>query len=146
MKLVKSMNIALALLRRSQMNDMVNHPPHYTSHPSGIEQLEVTGHMNFCLGNAVKYIWRCDDKGKPIEDLQKAIFYLNWELKRRGHGESKEEGLRELNEREREACDAITDAYHWFETNYKETSVLDFKHILQHCAAWEDNRRAEGQG
>ena len=63
--------------------DMVNHPPHYTAHPSGIEQIEVTGHMNFCLGNAVKYIWRCDEKGKPIEDLKKAIFYLNWEIKRR---------------------------------------------------------------
>lgn len=65
------------------MNDVVNHPKHYTSHPSGIEVIEITRHMNFCLGNAIKYILRCDLKGKPIEDLEKAIFYLNDEIKRR---------------------------------------------------------------
>jgi hypothetical protein len=36
--------------------DAVNHPPHYTSHPSGVECIQVTEHMGFCLGNAVKYI------------------------------------------------------------------------------------------
>src|SRR5581483_2936486 len=40
--------------------DMVNHPPHYTSHPSGVECIQVTEHMNFCLGNAIKYLWRAD--------------------------------------------------------------------------------------
>lgn len=66
------------------MTDMVNNPPHYTSHPSGIEAIEVTRHMNFNLGNAMKYIWRAGlkDKAKTIEDLKKAIFYLNDEIDR----------------------------------------------------------------
>jgi hypothetical protein len=63
--------------------DAVNHPPHYTSHPSGVETIEITKHMNFCLGNAIKYIMRCDLKGKPIEDLKKAIRYLECEIERR---------------------------------------------------------------
>lgn len=63
--------------------DMVNHPPHYTQHPSGVECIQVTEHMNFCLGNAVKYIWRAGLKSNnPIQDLEKAVFYLNREIKR----------------------------------------------------------------
>ena len=64
------------------MNDMVNHPPHYTAHPSGVECIQITEHMGFCLGNAVKYIWRADMKG-GIEDLQKAAWYIDREIKRR---------------------------------------------------------------
>lgn len=63
--------------------DPVNHPPHYTAHPSGIECIQVTEHMSFCLGNAVKYIWRADLKSKTIEDLQKAIWYIEREIARR---------------------------------------------------------------
>ena len=62
--------------------DLVNHPPHYTSHPSGIEAIQVTRHMNFNLGNATKYIWRAGLKGEGIQDLKKAVFYLNDEIKR----------------------------------------------------------------
>jgi len=62
------------------MNDPVHHPTHYTSHPSGIEVIEITRHENFCIGNALKYILRHKMKGKPQEDLQKAIWYLNKEL------------------------------------------------------------------
>ena len=61
---------------------VVDHPPHYTSHPSGVECLEITRHMTFNRGNAVKYIWRADMKGKEIEDLRKAIFYLYDEIQR----------------------------------------------------------------
>ena len=60
----------------------VNHPPHYTVHPSGIECIDVTAHMNFCLGNAVKYIWRAGLKGNPVEDLEKAKWYLDREIAR----------------------------------------------------------------
>lgn len=63
-------------------HDPVNHPEHYTSHPSGIECIEITRHMGFCLGNAVKYIWRADRKN-GVEDLQKAVWYLQDEIKRR---------------------------------------------------------------
>ncbi len=66
------------------MSDFVNHPPHYTNHPSGIECIEITEHMGFCLGNAIKYIWRADLKSdNPIEDLRKAAWYIQRELDKR---------------------------------------------------------------
>ena len=54
-------------------------PPHYRSNPSGVECIEVTQHMNFCLGNAMKYLWRCGLKRteKPVVDLKKAVWYIN---------------------------------------------------------------------
>jgi hypothetical protein len=62
--------------------EMVNHPPHYTSHPSGVECISITEHMNFCLGNALKYIWRAGEKGDAITDLKKARWYLDREIAR----------------------------------------------------------------
>jgi len=62
--------------------DMVNHPPHYTSHPSGVECIQVTEHMNFCCGNAMKYLWRAGLKGDSLEDLKKARFYIDREIER----------------------------------------------------------------
>ena len=63
-------------------NDAVNHPKHYTEHPSGIECIQITRHMNFNLGNAMKYIWRADLKN-GLEDLKKAIWYINDEIQKR---------------------------------------------------------------
>ena len=64
-------------------NDNINHPVHYTSSPSGIECIQITEHMNFCLGNAIKYIWRAGIKDADvIQDLKKAIFYINREISR----------------------------------------------------------------
>jgi len=63
------------------MTDAIN-PPHYQAHPSGVECITVTEHMNFCLGNAVKYIWRAGLKGDAIEDLEKARWYLDREIER----------------------------------------------------------------
>lgn len=65
------------------VNDPVNHPKHYTNHPSGVECIQITEHMGFNLGNAVKYIWRADLKGNAIEDLEKAEFYVRREIERR---------------------------------------------------------------
>lgn len=65
------------------MHDPVNHPKHYTEHPSGIECIQITRHMGFNLGNALKYIWRCDLKHDAIEDLEKAIWYIKDELAER---------------------------------------------------------------
>lgn len=62
------------------MTDNVNQPAHYTSHPSGVECRTITRHMGFNLGNAFKYIWRCDLKRDAIEDLRKAINYLQDEI------------------------------------------------------------------
>ncbi|WNM68344.1 hypothetical protein SEA_TIERRA_55 [Mycobacterium phage Tierra] len=69
--------------------DMVNHPNHYTQGPPckgcgrPIECLDITEGMGFCLGNTVKYVWRCDLKHDAIEDLRKARVYLNREIARR---------------------------------------------------------------
>lgn len=65
------------------MTDAVNHPAHYNSHPSGVECITVTEHMNFNLGNAVKYIWRAGLKSEaPIIDLEKARWYIEREIAR----------------------------------------------------------------
>lgn len=64
-------------------HDAVNHPKHYTSHPSGVECIQITRHMSFNLGNVIKYLWRADEKGAPLEDLKKARWYLDDEIKRR---------------------------------------------------------------
>jgi hypothetical protein len=62
--------------------DMVNHPLHYTSSEATcdkcgdcIECIEVTRHMPFNIGNAVKYLWRFNDKN-GLEDLKKAVWYI----------------------------------------------------------------------
>lgn len=63
-------------------NDPVNHPTHYTSHPSGIECIQVTEHFDFCIGNAIKYLWRngLKDGNSDVQDLKKAIWYINREI------------------------------------------------------------------
>jgi len=65
------------------MQDVVNNPKHYTSHPSGIDCIQITEHMSFNLGNAIKYIWRSDLKNDAIEDLSKAIWYIQREISKR---------------------------------------------------------------
>lgn len=65
---------------KTKKPNAVEHPKHYTNHPSGVECIQVTEHMNFCRGNAVKYIWRAGEKGDEIEDLEKAVWYLKREI------------------------------------------------------------------
>lgn len=65
-----------------QTEDLINHPSHYTSHPSGIECIQITEHFNFNLSNAIKYIWRSSLKGNVLENLRKAQFYINREIAR----------------------------------------------------------------
>lgn len=72
-----------------EKEDNVNHPKHYTSHPSGIECITITRHYCFAIGNAIKYLWRAglkkdaslEDKQKEIEDLEKAIWYIKDRIK-----------------------------------------------------------------
>ena len=73
--------------------DSVNKPKHYTSHPSGVEAITLTAHHDFCIGSAIKYLWRAGLKGesgeandtatrkKHIEDLKKAVWYINHKIK-----------------------------------------------------------------
>ncbi len=60
--------------------DPVNKPKHYNSHPSGIECIDITRHMPFNIGNAIKYLWRFDNKN-GVEDLKKAIWYIQDQIK-----------------------------------------------------------------
>ena len=61
--------------------DAIN-PSHYKDHPSGVECIDVTEHMNFNLGNAVKYIWRAGMKDDIVQDLEKARWYVDREIQR----------------------------------------------------------------
>lgn len=71
------------------MSDSVNHPAHYTSDPSGVECIEITQYRDFCVGNAIKYLWRAGLKAsadksvlaKEIEDLEKAKWYIDRKIK-----------------------------------------------------------------
>ena len=65
------------------MTDAVYNPKHYTSHPSGIECIQVVEHFGFNIGNAIKYLWRCGLKGDEIEDLKKSRWYIDREIARR---------------------------------------------------------------
>ena len=75
---------------KEQKADSVNHPAHYNSHPSGIECIEIARHHNFNIGNTIKYLWRAglkseegmEDTDKQVEDLNKAIWYIQDEIKR----------------------------------------------------------------
>lgn len=90
----------------------VDHPKHYTSHPSRIECITIVEHMSFNLGNAIKYIWRADHKGNtPLVDLQKARWYLDREIRRISaseHGENRAGQIsadaRQVRENHVDAC------------------------------------------
>jgi hypothetical protein len=71
---------------RDPLSDNVNSPPHYKTHPSGIECITITEHFNFNRGNAIKYLWRAGEKvsGNELEDLKKARWYIDREIKRIG--------------------------------------------------------------
>jgi hypothetical protein len=63
--------------------DLITHPPHYTSHPSGVECITVAEHMTFNVGNAVKYLWRAGLKSDDaLTDLKKARWYVEREIAR----------------------------------------------------------------
>lgn len=62
-----------------EQGDVVNKPQHYRDHEVFSGQcLDYTARMGFLCGNAFKYCWRHMYKGKPLEDLDKAIFYVKW--------------------------------------------------------------------
>jgi hypothetical protein len=65
------------------ITDKINNPPHYTSHPSGVECVEIAEGFSFNIGNAIKYLWRADEKGAPLDDLKKAGWYIEREIARR---------------------------------------------------------------
>ena len=74
--------------------DHINHPPHYTKHPSGVECIDIAERLNFCLGNVIKYIWRAGKKRGLLEDLKKAQWYLNREIDRLERENQRKEEIR----------------------------------------------------
>lgn len=68
---------------KENLQDNIN-PSHYKKHPSGIEAIDITEHYDFCIGNAIKYLWRAGlkkhptqkDAEKEAEDLEKAVWYI----------------------------------------------------------------------
>lgn len=66
------------------MDDQINHPKHYTQHPSGVECIDVIEHMTFNIGAAVKYLWRqgLKEGNSSVQDLKKAVWYINREIDR----------------------------------------------------------------
>lgn len=112
----------------TQKHDPVNHPKHYTNHPSGIECIQITEHMGFNLGNALKYIWRCDLKKDAIEDLEKAKWYLE----------------REIAKRRAEAVDELAGIDQEIAAAAKEVQVA----IVPEKARkpWESNKEVEDYG
>ena len=94
----------------------VYHPPHYKAHPSGVECIQITEHMSFCLGNAMKYIWRAGIKtDDPVHDLSKAVWYINREITK--IEKNQEKRVRELVR------------YEYTESN--RSSEWDFPHLKE---------------
>jgi hypothetical protein len=79
-------NTAIGSTTSTPGQDVIDHPPHYNAHPSGIECIVIAEHHNFCIGNVLKYLWRAGLKRSPdasaVNDLRKAAWYLNREIKR----------------------------------------------------------------
>ena len=74
-------------MEQEQYDDMVHCPPHYTN-GNGIECIDYIrqvlgeeGFVHFCHGNFIKYQHRYKYKGKPVQDIEKAMFYLERMLK-----------------------------------------------------------------
>lgn len=63
------------------MTDTIDHPAHYNDRNIGYECIDITQRQNFCVGNAIKYLWRYQAKGKPLEDLEKARWYARRAMK-----------------------------------------------------------------
>lgn len=62
--------------------DPVERPAHYTSHPTGVECLDIVEHYPFNVGAAIKYLWRAGLKDDAIQDLRKAKRMVQREIDR----------------------------------------------------------------
>lgn len=77
---------ATGLVCTHSAGDEINHPSHYCAHPSGVECIQITEHMTFNVGNAIKNLWRngLKDSVPAIRDLRKAAWYIAREIERTG--------------------------------------------------------------
>ena len=60
--------------------DAIHHPKHYTSDDCGVEAIEVTSLLPACISNAVKYVWRCGKKDEDLQELKKALWYIDYSI------------------------------------------------------------------
>ena len=61
-------------------SDAIHHPKHYTSDDCGVEAIEVTSLLPACISNSVKYVWRCGKKDEDLQELKKALWYINYSI------------------------------------------------------------------
>jgi hypothetical protein len=89
----KDPDSSLLPLPRFVRTERVDHPAHYNRHPSGIECIAIAEHMTFNVGSALKYLWRAGLKPQTskIEDLEKAVWYIQREIERLKTESKKEE-------------------------------------------------------
>ena len=75
--------ISTILAEKNTKKNNVDHPEHYQvfKDKSGIEPIDIARHLDFDLGNAIKYILRAGNKGNAVEDLNKAIWYIKDKIK-----------------------------------------------------------------
>ena len=113
----------------------VYHPPHYKAHPSGVECIQITEHMSFCLGNAVKYIWRAGLKtDDPVHDLSKSVWYINREIAK--IEKAQEKRTRELIRHQYTESDRSTE---WDFPNFKEAGLWRPQYSEQYNTATDNN-------
>ena len=62
------------------IDDSIHHPKHYTSDDCGVEAIEITSLLPACISNAVKYVWRCGKKDEDLQELKKALWYINYSI------------------------------------------------------------------
>ena len=62
------------------VEDAIHHPKHYTSDDCGVEAIEITSLLPACISNAVKYVWRCGKKDEDLQELEKALWYINYSV------------------------------------------------------------------
>ena len=64
----------------NNLADAIHHPKHYTSDDCGVEAIEITSLLPACISNAVKYVWRCGKKDEDLQELKKALWYINYSI------------------------------------------------------------------
>ena len=82
-RLNKTVNEAVAAPACPSSNTAVDHPPHYNVGKYEVIDVIEDWRLGFNLGNVVKYVARAEHKGKDLEDLEKALWYIQRELARR---------------------------------------------------------------
>lgn len=79
-KLVWKRNVNNTMDTVHSVADAIHHPKHYTSDDCGVEAIEITSLLPACISNTVKYVWRCGKKDEDLQELKKALWYINYSI------------------------------------------------------------------